>query len=799
MKKNLSFFISVLIFIVLFTETGLSLSNMGPVRYYAGVFLSDVSQFDLTAGRFSADLQVWVKWSGDSNRVPALTFANGELDKMEELARESLNGWNSVRWHVVGIFRGSFPLHRFPFDRQKLQIELEVPVKDGFILPDLAGSGMNSVFSITGWDYKPYFQASTIEHTYYTDFGSIYREGKPTAARGVIFTLEIVRPFLPNLIKFLLPLIIILLISMTSFFVQNVEVDMGLGITAFLAAVALHFALGESMPDVGYMVTADKFFVVSYVILFANIILSVIANRLYSVNEEKAIKFESWSWKILAGVTFFLMLSISIIDSLPEGRPAAPAAASKTRQASSRDLLTAYIPLFKSLNTYNILSGLLSRGLWAESTNGRKPFLLEEIPSLTNSYVRFLTDGGVEVTWKLKAGLRWGDGSAITSRDLEFSVMIESNQDIVKMTRPDDRTLVVTHGRKSNPVIQKFTVLPERTLGRIYKEMGHDGLWKYLATNAPAMDGPYILKSFTPQKAAVMVRNPYFAGDAPLIGRIVLSNMHTNLDVLINGGDADFGLNLSVATTAKVAGASNYIVRADPSESLYLLQPDTRNSALSDINLLRAIATAVDRNAAARLLFGPDAVRSDSTRPLGAQDFMVPAVIYDYNPALARDYLARTAVKPFRLICSETVARSPERAVVDRIYSDLRAAGLPVTLEVTSNSVATLFKNGDHGGLLYINREMVYNNPGLVWSPAARDGEVAELLELFDLTLYDERRLGISCRLQELAAEKLPVIPLAFGLYRTVARRTLINFNPMAVSGNMWWNVEDWAFAPEGK
>ena len=47
-----------------------------PRRVYVGVFLSDVSDFDLKAGRFKADLRMWLKWSGD-DKVPNVTFENG--------------------------------------------------------------------------------------------------------------------------------------------------------------------------------------------------------------------------------------------------------------------------------------------------------------------------------------------------------------------------------------------------------------------------------------------------------------------------------------------------------------------------------------------------------------------------------------------------------------------------------------------------------------------------------------------------------------------------------------------------
>ena len=51
-------------------------------------------------------------------------------------------------------------------------------------------------------------------------------------------------------------------------------------------------------------------------------------------------------------------------------------------------------------------------------TGALVPFLAEEIPTVAN--------GGVSadlksITWKLKSGLKWSDGSAVTSADVKFT------------------------------------------------------------------------------------------------------------------------------------------------------------------------------------------------------------------------------------------------------------------------------------------------------------------------------------------------------------------------------------------
>lgn len=88
---------------------------------YVGVYLVDVSGFEISEGRFNADLIVWLKWFGDA-AIPPFTFSNGEIEKQDEVANESDGKWHSIQYHVQGTFRGTFPLQKFPFDKQQFKI-----------------------------------------------------------------------------------------------------------------------------------------------------------------------------------------------------------------------------------------------------------------------------------------------------------------------------------------------------------------------------------------------------------------------------------------------------------------------------------------------------------------------------------------------------------------------------------------------------------------------------------------------------------------------------------------------------
>src|SRR5262245_34479712 len=45
------------------------------------------------------------------------------------------------------------------------------------------------------------------------------------------------------------------------------------------------------------------------------------------------------------------------------------------------------------------------------------PLLASEVPTIENGGVKLRPDGGMEVIWQLRAGVRWHDGAPFTSRD----------------------------------------------------------------------------------------------------------------------------------------------------------------------------------------------------------------------------------------------------------------------------------------------------------------------------------------------------------------------------------------------
>ncbi|AML53234.1 peptide ABC transporter substrate-binding protein [Falsihalocynthiibacter arcticus] len=255
------------------------------------------------------------------------------------------------------------------------------------------------------------------------------------------------------------------------------------------------------------------------------------------------------------------------------------------------------------------------------------PFLVESVPTVENGGV---SEDLTTITWKLKSGLLWSDGTPLTSEDVRFTweycttegggcSQSEKYNDVVSVDTPDDLTVVVTFGISKPfpygpfvgaqaPIIQKAQFAD--CLGAKAPECTD-------ANFSPIGTGPFMVTEFRPNDVVSLVANPNYrdpakpafatatlkgGGDATAAGRAVLET-----------GEFDYAWNLQLAPEvleAMEAKGKGEIISGFGTlvERIMVNQTDVNpdlgdergtiahpHPFLTDINVRKALSMAIDR------------------------------------------------------------------------------------------------------------------------------------------------------------------------------------------------------------
>lgn len=768
-------------------------------RVYVGAYLTDVSDFDLKAGRFKADVMVWAKWMGDG-APPSISFENGEVESREELGLESDGDWRSVRWRVQGTFRGDFPVHSFPFDRQTLPVVFGLPQSDGQLVPDLGASGMSPSFSITGWNYEPYFSARSDQRAYASDLGSISREGQSTRVERVAFTVDLSRPTGPYLFKFGLPLLLILVMALLALFLPptHIEVRSAMAMTALLSCFAFQYSQAQSLPDVSYLVAADALFLGGYIFITATLLISVISFRA----REKRPALARWGDRLgVLGLPAAAVLSGVWVATAASTSPPKPPPLSVPKLRPQEPLLRVGVAALETLSSFGLpprRAAAVVRG----ADGALRPVLVEEAPAMTNALVRLLPGGGMRVRWRLKEQVRWSDGTPITSEDLRFSIETILNPRRVGVEAVDARTIDVTYSARRSEFLTGFTIYPKAHLGRVYADGGREVMARAAAERGVPGAGPYVLESFEPGAKAALVRNPNLPGPRPVFERVQVTVLPKPEDAVkaLLAGEVDVLPALAPEAWAALQDQPKVRLLEQPGDLLYVLVPNVKQGPFADVRARRALLQVLDREALAKLMAPLPARPAAGWRP----GFESPAVPR-HDPvegarALGALGLGGASV-PLHVAKMKNRASSYVR-LYEEIARQLEAAGLEVAVEEHAE-LNPLFLKREFEGLLFTSRDTTdptryLNVPYAgghydVEAPAGThfDAPMVEAYERFASSLYAERRAALERKLMALWAERLPMLPLLL-TSRVAAVRADLEGPELGEADALYWNLTDW-------
>ena len=357
------------------------------------------------------------------------------------------------------------------------------------------------------------------------------------------------------------------------------------------------------------------------------------------------------------------------------------------------------------------------------------PDQASEIPSLDNGGVQVPGASGdaMTVTWKLRPGLKWSDGSPLTCDDYKFTqgwIMDKDNtglyagrsgyEDVKTFECTDPQTIVLHFSKIYEGYIAMYPVpLPKAYMSKftVKDDVAHKGMGAKDMPNVP-VSGPFKYKSVTSGAEIRLVRNDNYTNpwdQKPANLDTLIFKWYGDADAMIagyKGGEFDIANDLNDADLPKIADQGDQVKQLDSLTYEFLRpnwNPDTcspkitdrgKGCPVSDPAIREAIRWAVNKDEInTRLLGGAAALGFTNVSP-NAWFYSDPPT-YTFDPAKAKSVLdaagwvagadgirAKNGLKAKIELCTTT--RQVRQDTLALVSSYLKAVGIDSTVNAVS-------------------------------------------------------------------------------------------------------------------
>lgn len=248
-----------------------------PLRVKVGLYVVNIGRFDLATGTHVAEF--YLSFECPTGRVCPVDFdlLNGRA-LSRELVRES---GNRKSYLVRAELADDLDFREFPFDRHDLAIDLvdRHLTQDQLIFEtDKEHSGLDKAVRIAGWKVHGW-RVESAPH----EMHAIER-----SFSHFRFTMTIGRFELASMLKIFLPAFFIVLVASLACLLKGASLGgrLGIGTAGLIASVMFHLSSTSSLPPMGYLTRIDKLMFATYLLLLANVLVTILLLRATDRNDQ---------------------------------------------------------------------------------------------------------------------------------------------------------------------------------------------------------------------------------------------------------------------------------------------------------------------------------------------------------------------------------------------------------------------------------------------------------------------------------------------------------------------------------
>jgi peptide/nickel transport system substrate-binding protein len=457
------------------------------------------------------------------------------------------------------------------------------------------------------------------------------------------------------------------------------------------------------------------------------------------------------------------------------------------------------------------------------------------VPSVDNGGI---SRDGLTITYHLRKGVRFADGSPLTARDCVWSINaiddpannVQSRygyDKILKAEAPNDTTLVLHLKQPFAPLLtlvlapQGFPILPQHLLAK-YPDFNRIDFDQH-----PIGSGPYVVDRWIHGDRVTMHANPYYFRGKPKIDRLTIRfvpDAQSALNLLQTHEVQGYFNAQDYAQYPQLVALKDYRTTASPVAGVGAIIFNTQDPATSDARVRHALAEAMDiKSLVAKAYRGA----VSSRRPGRGLFFWAldPKVYPDipYDPVRARALLDAAGWKtgPDGVRRKNGAALNVQMILQagtpgDAIFSNAvtqyeRAVGAHVTLK--QFNITQFVAPANEGGPVYGGKfnlalygfvngddpdttdQFACANvpPGGYNKSRICDKRIDTLLRMGQRTFDIAKRKSIYSKLEALLYEQLP-IALIYDRNEVDVFTNRLRGASVSLDG-VWWNAGSWSLA----
>lgn len=337
-----------------------------------------------------------------------------------------------------------------------------------------------------------------------------------------------------------------------------------------------------------------------------------------------------------------------------------------------------------------------------------------------------VSDDAKTFTFHLRQGLKFSDGSPLTSADVldSFQTSMSDPENVQQGIWPDGTTI----GAPDESTIVITLVEPQPAfVDNLLSQVGiyPAGSKPADMANNPVSAGPFIMSEWRKGQEVVLTRNPHYWNQPyPCLDEVdlVVVGDSTTQALQLQAGQIDIAQELPPSQIAALRQAPGVTVPLFPTlaEELIRLQR-TRQPAFADRNVRQAMNYAIDKQAIADLVFFGTASVQDSEMP--RTKFYQPQTPYAYDLARAQELMAASGYPDGFSTTLLIASGDPVESGIATIVKD-QLADIGIEVEIQQVEAGTKFElRGDKAFEMFLATTSADQiDPQIFWAFCCAEG-----------------------------------------------------------------------------